>query len=295
MELRVLQYFLAVAREGSFTKAAQLLHLTQPTLSRQLMQLEEELGVSLFRRSSHSTALTEEGILLKRRAEELLDLADKVRQELTKEKELSGTISIGSGEFQSVEVLSKLIADFHAAHPAVQFEIYSGNSENIQERIEQGNLDCGILMEPGDLSQYEYLPMPVKEQWGVLVCDASPLSGKESVRPADLIGVPLVTVRQSLMQGKIGGWLGEASEKLEIVARGNLVYNKAMLAKNGLGAVITLRHERRFAGLDFIPFAPALYSETVLAWKKAQPFSKTVQAFLDHACSCLAGISENTN
>lgn len=192
-------------------------------------------------------------------------------------------------------MLSKIIADFHAAHPAVQFEIYSGNFDNIQERIEQGNLDCGILMEPGDLSKYEHIAMPVKEQWGVLVSEASPLAVKDGVRPADLIGVPLIATRQSLMQGKIGEWLGEVSEQIEIVARGNLVYNQAILAKNGLGAVITLWHEHQFSGLKFIPFAPALYSDTVLVWKKAQPYSKTVQAFLEHAQICLKSISADAN
>ena len=283
MELRVLNYFLTAAREENITKAAQLLHVTQPTLSRQLMQLEEELGVKLFRRSNHSIVLTEDGVLLKRRAEELLSLADKTKQELTQEKELSGVIAIGSGEFQSVSILSKIIAEFHAEHPLVQFEIYSGNSDNIRERIEQGNLDCGILMEPGDLDKYDFIPMPVNEQWGMLVGEASPLAVKDGVRPSDLTGIPLISTRRELMQNKINTWLGRAAGQTEIVASGNLTYNLAIMAKEGIGGVISLRLEQQYEGLKFVPFAPALYSDTVLVWKKSQPLSKTAQAFLEHA------------
>ena len=283
MELRVLNYFLTAAREENITKAAQLLHVTQSTLSRQLMQLEEELGVKLFRRSNHSIVLTEDGVLLKRRAEELLSLADKTKQELAKEKELSGVIAIGSGEFQSVSILSKIIAEFHEAHPLVQFEIYSGNSDNIRERIEQGNLDCGILMEPGDLDKYDFIPMPVKEQWGMLVGEASPLAVKDGVRPSDLTGIPLISTRRELMQNKINTWLGRAAGQTEIVASGNLTYNLAIMAKEDIGGVISLRLEQQYEGLKFVPFAPALYSDTVLVWKKSQPLSKTAQAFLEHA------------
>ena len=283
MELRVLNYFLTAAREENITKAAQLLHVTQPTLSRQLMQLEEELGVKLFRRSNHSIVLTEDGVLLKRRAEELLSLADKTKQELAQEKELSGVIAIGSGEFQSVSILSKIIAEFHESHPLVQFEIYSGNSDNIRERIEQGNLDCGILMEPGDLDKYDFIPMPVKEQWGMLVGEASPLAVKDGVRPSDLTGIPLISTRRELMQNKINTWLGRAAGQTEIVASGNLTYNLAIMAKEGIGGVISLRLEQQYEGLKFVPFAPALYSDPVLVWKKSQPLSKTAQAFLEHA------------
>lgn len=168
MELRVLNYFLMVAREENITKAASLLHLTQPTLSRQLMQLEEELGVQLFTRSKHRIVLTDDGMLLRRRAEELVSLAEKTKEELQhQQKELSGKVYIGSGELQSSQFLAQLIFAFRQKHPLVQFELYSGHSDNIKERIEQGLLDVGLLQEPVDISKYDFLRTPMKEKWGV--------------------------------------------------------------------------------------------------------------------------------
>ena len=161
MELRVLSYFLTIAREENITKAAALLHVTQPTLSRQMMQLEAELGVKLFTRNSHNITLTEQGLteqglLLKRRAQELISLAEKTKQELKQEDELSGEISIGSGEYQNSRLLAEILAAFQAQHPAIQYEIYSGNSDNIKERIERGLLDLGFLLEPVDVAKYEF-------------------------------------------------------------------------------------------------------------------------------------------
>lgn len=167
MELRVLNYFLAVAREENFTKAAQQLHLTQPTLSRQIADLEQELGVKLFIRSNHNIILTEEGMILKRRAQEILSLADKTKRDfMQKEEALSGTISIGSGEFRSTEYLAKIIAQFRKQYPNVKYEIYSGNASNIRDYIERGFLDIGLMSEPIDMRKYNFLDMPIKEQWG---------------------------------------------------------------------------------------------------------------------------------
>ncbi len=167
MDLRVLNYFLAVAREENFTRAAQMLHVTQPTLSRQIAQLEEELGVELFTRSNHNIILTEDGMILKQRAQEMLALAEKTRQDLMhRDEELAGKITIGSGEFQSTNVLSQVIAAFTERHPLIQYEIYSGNAENIHDYIERGFLDMGLMAEPIDIRKYDFIPMPVKERWG---------------------------------------------------------------------------------------------------------------------------------
>lgn len=174
MEFRTLKYFLTVAREENITRAAALLHLTQPTLSRQLMQLEEELGVKLFRRSQHHIVLTEAGMLLRRRAQEIVELAEKTARELRPAEEVTGRISIGSGDLRSMTYLAKLLAAFHRQHPRVQYEIYSGDSDGIKERIEQGLLDMGLLLEPVDTSRYQILRLPVRESWGVLVPEDSP-------------------------------------------------------------------------------------------------------------------------
>ncbi len=180
MELRVLKYFLMVAREENITKAASLLHITQPTLSRQLMRLEEELGTALFRRSNHSIVLTDDGMLFKRRAREIVALAEKTEQEFShKEEALTGEISIGCGETRNMSFLSRQIALFRKEHPLVQFNIYSANADDIKERIEKGLLDFGLLMEPVDIGKYEFIRMPQKEQWGVLVREDSPLAHRE--------------------------------------------------------------------------------------------------------------------
>ncbi len=161
MELRVLSYFLTIAREENITKAAALLHVTQPTLSRQMMQLEAELGVKLFTRNSHNITLTEQGLLLKRRAQELVSLAEKTKQELGQRDQLSGELSIGSGEYQNSRLLAEILAAFQAQHSAIQFEVYGGNSDNIKERIERGTLDVGFLLEPVDVGKYEFVRSPI--------------------------------------------------------------------------------------------------------------------------------------
>ena len=169
MELRVLNYFLMAAREENITRAASLLHVTQPTLSRQLMQLEEELGVKLFERSSHSIILTDEGMLLKRQAQELLRLAEKTKREVSHEEEsIIGEIAIGSGELRSSGCLAELLSSFREKYPMIQYDIFSGNADNIKDRMEQGLLDMGLLLEPVDIGKYEFIRMPLKEERGIL-------------------------------------------------------------------------------------------------------------------------------
>ena len=203
MELRVLNYFLAIAREENITKASQTLHVSQPALSRQMMQLEEELGVRLFTRSNHNIVLTEDGLLLKRRAQELLSLADKTKRDfINKDAELSGEVTIGSGEFRSTRELAKIMVAFQKKHPLVQFRIYSGNADNIQDYIGRGHLDLGVMGEPVDIRKYEFISMPVKEKWGVLVRQDSELAEKEEIRAEDLLNTPMVTASRGL-QGEL--------------------------------------------------------------------------------------------
>lgn len=294
MELRVLNYFLAIAREENFTKAAQQLHVTQPTLSRQIAQLEEELGVELFVRSNHNIVLTEDGMILKRRAQELLTLADKTKRDfLHKEENLEGTISIGSGEFQSTRCLTDCIAAFQEKHPLVKYEFYSGNAGNIREGIEHGLLDLGLMSEPIDIRKYYLVSMPVKEQWGVLVRYDSPLSEKDVITPQDLLGVPLISTLGEFMESNIGKWFGEYAGQMNIVAKGNLLYNEAMLAESNIGVVIGIRLNYRYDKLKFIPLSPALESATALAWKKEQIFSAATTAFIEFSKKYLKSISED--
>lgn len=292
MELRVLHYFLAVAREENFTKAANMLHVTQPTLSRQIADLEQELGVKLFVRSNHNIILTEDGMILKRRAQEILSLADKTKRDfLQKDEALSGTISIGSGEFRSTEYLAKIIAEFRRKYPNVNYEIYSGNANNIRDYIERGFLDIGLMSEPVDMRKYNFVNMPVKEQWGVFVPSGSELSEREYVRPEDLAGMSVVTATGDFNQSRIGKWLGDYKERVNIAATANLPYNEAVLAKENIGVMLSINLNCTYNDLRFIPLQPVLELSTVLGWKKEQIYSATTSAFIDFATQYLKSIS----
>ncbi len=281
MEIRVLKYFLLVAREENITKAANLLHLTQPTLSRQLMQLEEELGVQLFRRSKHRIILTEEGMLLRRRAEEIVTLADKTKDDLQhREEQLAGTIAVGSGELQSSDFLTRLLTAFQERNPLVRFAIYSGNSDNIKERIERGLLDVGLLQEPVDISKYSFLRTPCREQWGVLIREDTELASKAGAGPADLAAIPLILPERESIQHELLNWFGPHAEDLRIIATGNLLYNLAALARDTGSGVLTLKLNCTYEGLRFVPLSPAMESNTVLVWKKAQTFSAAAAALI---------------
>lgn len=294
MELRVLGYFLAVAREENFTRAAEQLHVTQPTLSRQIADLEQELGVKLFTRSNHNIILTEDGMLLKRRAQEILSLADKTKRDfLYKEDNLEGTITIGSGEFLSTGILTDCIAAFRKKYPLVHYELYSGNAGNIKDSIERGLLDMGLMAEPIDIRKYEFVSMPIKEQWGALVREDSPLAVKETITPQDLVGLPLISAVSDIAESNIGKWLGTTLDQVEVIAKGNLLYNEALLAQSNIGAVIGIRLNCAYSGLRFIPFAPTLESTTELAWKKEQIFSSAASSFIEFAKKYILSISHN--
>lgn len=293
MELRVLKYFLAVAREENITKAAALLHLTQPTLSRQLMQLEEELGVKLFHRSRYHIILTDEGMLLRRRAQELVDLAEKTAREFRKDPELRGEISIGSGDLEGMSLLSQMLASFQKLHPQVTYQIYSGNADHIKEQIERGTLDLGLLLEPVDISKYDIIRLPVKEQWGVHVREDSPLARKEAVTAQDLSRLPLIYTRRGVVQKELERWFGAYARNLQIAATGNLPYNMTLLAREGVGAFLTIRLRCSYEGLRFLPLSPPLESSTVLAWKKTETFPPAVSALLEHIKKCLLSIPDN--
>ena len=283
MELRVLQYFLTVAREENITKAASLLHITQPTLSRQMIQLEDELGVKLFIRSNHNIILTEDGMLLKRRAQELIYLADRTKQEfIHNREEISGEIVVGSGEFLSTSIFSDMVSRFHEKYPKVRYRIYSGNADNIRDYIERGLLDFGIVMEPVDIRKYDCISLPIKERWGILVRDDSELAALDQVKPSDLVGKKLITGAGEMAQSGLYHWMREYYDEDNILVSGNLLYNEAMMAKSGMGAVICLELETVYEGLRFVPLFPPVESGTALIWKKDQIFTPAVKLFLEH-------------
>lgn len=282
MELRVLNYFLMIAREENITRAAEILHVTQPTLSRQIAQLEEELGVKLFQRSNHHIILTDEGMLLKRRAQELVSLAEKTKKEFSHHNEISGVVSIGSGELKSMQFLADAIVSFRGKYPGVTFEIYSGDSDHIKERIDRGLLDIGLLLEPVDISKYDFLRTHILEEWYALVNENTPLAKKEFLTPRDFENIPLIFARREQVQSHIFYWLGEYANENNIAASGNLLYNIAILARNGVGSIITIKLDARYDGLKYVPLSPKLESDTVLVWKKTQSFSRATEAFIGH-------------
>lgn len=283
MELRVLKYFLMVAREENITKAAALLHVTQPTLSRQLMQLEEELGVKLFHRSKHSIILTEEGMLLKRRAQELVSLSDKTVQELSyKGDVISGEIAIGCGETRSMLNLSEKIVSFRQQYPLVQFQIYSATADDIKERIEKGILDIGLLCEPVDIGKYEFIRMPLKEKWGILVPQNSTLAKKNFVTPRELADVPLLMSKRESVKNEISHWFGDYYDQLQIAATYNLIINATAMVKVGAGAALCFDLGIVYDDLAFIPLTPTLETGSVLVWKKNQVLSPATDRFIQY-------------
>lgn len=292
MELRVLNYFLVIAREENITKAARLLHITQPTLSRQIMQLEEELGVKLFYRSNHHIVLTEEGMLLKRRAQELLSLAEKTKKDfLRRDQNLTGEIMIGSGEFLGTKLFSEMMAAFQKKHPLVRYQIYSGNAVNIKDYIERGLLDLGVMGEPVDIRKYEFISMPVKEKWGVLVRADAELAKKEYVQVEDLIEMPMVIASRDL-RSELGSWFGDAFDHLHIMAKGNLPYNEAMMVSSGIGIAICIQLHCAYEDLKFIPLYLAVETRTALVWKKDQIFPPTTAAFIEFIRQYIADVTD---
>lgn len=281
MELRVLRYFLAVAREENITKAAALLHVTQPTLSRQIQQLEEELGVKLFRRSQYRVILTDDGMLLRRRAQEIVELADKAQRELRHtEAALTGEIAIGCGESVGMTFLSQHIREFRRLHPQVQFRIYSANADDIKEHIEKGLLDMGLLTEPVDIGRYAFLRTPQKDRWGVLLPKNHPLAQQSSITPKDLLGIPLLITGRETVRNELAGWLGDSYDKIEIAATYNLILNAANMVENGVGAALCFDLGHISDSLTFVPLSPSLETGTVLAWKKDQTDSPATEQFL---------------
>lgn len=294
MELRVLRYFLMIAREENITHAAQLMHVTHPTLSRQIQDLEAELGVKLFERSNHRIILTQDGLLLRRRAQEIVELADRTRQDLARgDTELCGEVAIGSGETRSMSALAEMLSSFRQRYPRIRYRFYSGNADHIKERMENGTLDMGLLPEPVDISKYEFIRMPVKEEWGVLTREDSPLGGLKSVRPENLAGRPLMISGRELIENELANWFGGGLDGLDIPVRYNLLYNVAMLVKNGFGDALCIRLDCSYPGLRFIPLSPPLELGSVLVWKRHQVTSSAVEALIVYARKCFSSISHD--
>lgn len=285
MELRVLRYFLAVAIEESITAAAERLHVTQPTLSKQLMDLESELGKKLFLRGNRKITLTEEGMFLRKRAQEIVALVDKTRTEfLSGGAELSGEIFIGGGETDGMRYITRVIKRVHETSPAIRFYLYSGNEEDVSERLEKGLLDFGLFVGRIDLKKYEYITLPTSDIWGLLLRKDDPLAANERITPQDMHHVQLLASRQAIKRNELSGWLGHPFEELNIIGSYNLIFNAALLVEEGVGCALCIDRLVNTTGdnpLCFRPFYPQITAELTVAWKKYQVFSGAAKRFLE--------------
>lgn len=308
MELRVLKYFLAVAKAESFSKAAEQLFITQPTLSRQIMELEEELGVLLFHRKSDTgkiaesaeksetggtrgkkISLTEHGLLLKKRAEEILTLAERTKAEFDEpQNTVAGHVHIGGGETAAMSCIAQAVCELQKEYPNIIFHLYSGNADEIAEKLDSGLLDFGIFIEPASKEKYHYLSLPAEDVWGLIVRKDNPLARRKSIIPQDLENIPLIISRQSMVSNVFAGWYGKNFDSLHIAADYNLLYNASLLVKEGVGCALGLdklvhtdTDSEESRGLVFIPLEPPLLAHLNIVWKKHGIFSKPAEKFLE--------------
>lgn len=284
MELRVLRYFLAVAREESILRAAETVHITQPALSRQIAQLEEEVGAKLFIRGNRKITLTDAGVLLRRRAEEIVALADKAEKELTDlgTGDVGGTISIGCGELRAMEELAGLVREFSQKYPNVNFNFLSANADSTKERIDKGLLDFGLLLEPVDYGKYDYVHMKSKEQWVAVMRADDPLCARPHITAEDLLGRKLILPSRRMVWSELSAWFGDVFEEKNIFSSNNLMNNAVMLVEQGLGVAIgveyapSLYDPKRFC---YKKLYPELVSGAVMVWKKHQPSGMAAARF----------------
>lgn len=286
MEIRVLKYFLTVVREENISKAANVLHITQPTLSRQLSQLEEDVGVKLFHRGTRKIALTNEGILLRRRAEEIIELIDITERELVEQDEMiEGKISIGCGELASVEILAGIFDKFSKKYPRVTYDLFTATADHIKERMDNGLTDIGLLLEPVDMDKYDFMRLDVKERWVVLMRPDDALAGKEYVTAAELSELPIIMARRSNVKNELANWFGEYYKDLHVLFTSNLSTNGAIMVQRGLGYSLVVEgsvpHWDR-AKICYRKLYPELVSTSVMAWKRGQPFGPATAKFIEY-------------
>lgn len=295
MEIRVLRYFLTVVREEGINRAAEVLHITQPTLSRQLAQLENELGVKLFNRGARKISLTNEGLLLRRRAEEILSLVDRTEKELMEQDEqIEGRIVIGGGELAAMRELPELIARFRENYPLVSFDLFTGSADLVKEQMEKGLIDIGVLMAPVDIEKFDFVRLEGRERWAVLIPPDDPLSQKSGITAKDLKGKPLCLPMRGNVQNEVMNWLGGSYEDKNVVFTGNLATNCALMVQRGLAYSIVVEGAVPFldrSKIACVPFYPELRAGSVFAWKKQQPFTPAVAKFIQHI-KCFLGMGE---
>ncbi len=284
MELRTLRYFLAAAQEENITKAAEILHLTQPTLSRQILDLERELGVTLMLRGKNGLTLTDDGIFFRQRAQEIVELADRLEKDFAgRQNDISGMVVIGASEVAGSQTLAKLIKEFSERYPAVQFTLYNETVDNIKDRLEKGLVDIGLLLEPIDVTRYDYVRLAKQDTWGLLVREDHPLAEQESLTAEDAVACPLLLPLRENIRAEILHWLGREEKDLKIPLFYTLLSNAALMVAEGLGCAfcmdgaLAIRSDPR---LRFLPLEPRRMTHSALVWKKNRLFSPAASLFI---------------
>ena len=284
MELRTLRYFLAAAQEENITKAADILHVTQPTLSRQMMDLERELGVTLMLRGKNGLTLTDDGIFFRQQAQEIVELADRLEKSFVeRQNNISGMVVIGASETVGSQTLARLIKEFSGKYPAVQFTLYNETVDNIKDRLDKGLVDIGLLLEPVDVTKFDYVRLSQQDTWGLLVRDDHPLTKKESLTADDVAPYPLILPLRDNIRVEILHWLGRDEKELTIPLFYTLLSNAALMVAEGLGCAfcmdgaLAIRSDPR---LRFIPLEPRRVTHSVLVWKKNKIFSPATSLFI---------------
>lgn len=298
MEFRSLRYFLMIAREGTILGAAKVLHVSQPALSRQMKDLERELGCTLFNRGSRHIELTEAGMRLRKRAEEIVDLMERTEADfLVSGDTITGEVRIGGGETPAVALIADAIEEVQSEYPLVTFNLYSGNGLDVSERLDMGRIDFGLFVGNVDHDKYETLRLPAKDTWGVIMRKDSALAQNATIKPKDLYDQPLILSQQAL--GDMSSWLGRNTEHLNVVATYNLLYNASILVSKGIGyalsldglvtastysnsSIVSVGEERsEMLDLTFRPLEPPLEASIFIAWKRYQSFSPAAGIFLE--------------
>lgn len=289
MEIRVLRNFLIIASEGNITNAANRIHISQSNLSRQVQDLEKELGVKLFIRNSRSVSLTEEGILFQKRAKDIVSMTDRTLQEFSDiRQQIKGTIYIGGGETYGISPLLKTMKLLQDDYPDIRYHMYSGNASDVTERLDRGLLDFGILIQPTDLDKYHSMPLPDKDVWGIVMKKDCPLAQKQTISRQDLLDVPLICSRQAIRhkgENPLVNWFGEDFEHLRIIGNYNLGYNAALMVENDMGYLLIIDkivHPVLTDSLCFRPLAPRVESKLDLVWRKDQILSRPAAKLLEY-------------
>ena len=283
IELRLLKYFLVAAREGNITRASEKLHITQPSLSRQIASLEDVLGKKLYFRTNYGIRLTEEGLLLKKRAEEMSELEERIFAELSGDC-INGTVYIGAGETAGVKHIASVMKALHEKYPCIKYRMISGDAEDVSDKLDKGLIDFGLFVGKVNLKKYDCISLPDSDSWGVIVRRDDELALKDSISPDDLHNRQLLFSHQAKTQGEFSEWLGYSIDELDIIGTHNLAYNASVMVREGLGILVTIEgiaNVGEDSGLKFIPLMPEIKAGLMFAWKKGNVFSKSANKFLE--------------